>query len=633
MNNSKSNTTARDPRQVRTSFLQYHAPINWSSGVDVTRGYVPVREVVEYVKILIPVDQFTHASSHGSEPGRRIVFHTRVNHDGRIQLQKLKRRLTGVANVNPLPPTGRVRVVVSTIDTAHGGRTAFKAALKTLQSKTDSFIHAAVSIGPTINPIYFAGLDARTNLYIVVMGDPGDLRPVSKKDKSVPVIVKQLVDAGVFPHSLATIKRNAKGVHIVSDPSELVEIPSGIHRAYTKYIANGQNAGDAWIAAGGCTWSAALGLKFEFHELFDYDRTVPLTSIATLDAHVMKSLHRPVHGAAARKLESDPATAIAKSALQTLTTGGNALGRGSYGTVYAITLDVRSLKLLADLKKSLSNMLEFAPYGGNRQVVLKVEKLESYMPMTEERRRRLVGESYLQQFVNDNRGLVTRAKSKLVVSPRVYFSGTIANSFNVICMERVVGKPLSTIISNRRVVSEYVYNALEAAIVTMLRNGVVHSDLHASNVFVSGSGRSTHIHILDFGFASLVPPAMKKKIANVLDRGGSVHDVFEQTGLANAVNATKRKFDYYHANDRLLTYVKKRQMPVSGLRSSPAWNADQGSTTTLPMLFKNIAKLSSHLDLPATKRTKTKNSRKSNVPVATPAWPPITQTNRRVTVR
>jgi tRNA A-37 threonylcarbamoyl transferase component Bud32 len=594
---------------------------------------VPVPEIVDYVKTHIPVDQFTHASSHGSEPGRRIVFHARVNHDGRIQLQKLKRCLTGVANVNPLPPTGRVRVVVSTIDTAHGGRTAFKAALKTLQSKTNSFIHAAVSIGPTINPIYFAGLDARTNLYIVVMGDPGDLRPVSKKDKSVPVIVKQLVDAGVFPHSLATIKRNAKDVHIVSDPSELVEIPSGVHRAYTKYIANGQNAGDAWIAAGGVTWSAALGLKFEFHELFEYDRTVPLTSIATLDTYVMKSLHRPVHGAAARKLESDPATAIAKSALQTLTTDGTRLGRGSYGTVYAITLDVRSLKLLADLKKSLSNMLEFAPYGGNRQVVLKVEKLESYMPMTEERRRRLVGESYIQQFVNDNRGLVTRAKSQLVVSPRVYFSGTIANSFNVICMDRVVGKLLSDVISDRRVVSECVYNALEAAIVTMLRNGVVHSDLHASNVFVSGSGRSTHIHILDFGFASLVPQAMKKKIANVLDRGGSVHDVFEQTGLANAVNATKRKFDYYHANDRLLTYVKKRQVPVSGLRSYPAWNANQGSTTTLPMLFKNIAKLSSQLDLPTTKRTKTKNSRKSNVPVATPAWPPITQTNRRVTVR
>lgn len=465
------------------------------------------------------------------------------------------------------------------------------------------------------------------------MGDPGDLRPVSKKDKSVPVIVKQLVDAGVFPHSLATIKRNAKDVHIVSDPSELVEIPSGVHRAYTKYIANGQNAGDAWIAAGGVTWSAALGLKFEFHELFEYDRTVPLTSIATLDTYVMKSLHRPVHGAAARKLESDPATAIAKSALQTLTTDGTRLGRGSYGTVYAITLDVRSLKLLADLKKSLSNMLEFAPYGGNRQVVLKVEKLESYMPMTEERRRRLVGESYIQQFVNDNRGLVTRAKSQLVVSPRVYFSGTIANSFNVICMDRVVGKLLSDVISDRRVVSECVYNALEAAIVTMLRNGVVHSDLHASNVFVSGSGRSTHIHILDFGFASLVPQAMKKKIANVLDRGGSVHDVFEQTGLANAVNATKRKFDYYHANDRLLTYVKKRQVPPSGLRSYPVWNTNQGSTTTLPMLFKNIAKLSSQLDLPATKRTKTKNSRKSNVPVATPAWPPITQTNRRVTVR
>jgi hypothetical protein len=631
MNNSKSNTTARDPRQARTSFLQYHAPINWSRGVDVTRGYAPTRDIVDYIKTHIPVDQFTHASSHGSEPGRRIVFHTRVNHAGRIQLQKLKRRLTGVANVNPLPPTGRVRVVVSTIDTAHGGCTAFKAALKTLQTKTDSFIHAAVSIGPAVSPIYFAGFDARSNLYIVAMGDPGDLRPVSKKDRTIPDITKQLVDAGVFPRSLATIKRNVKGEHIIiSDPSELVEIPSGIHRAYTKYIANGQNAGDAWVAAGGVTWSTALGLKFEFHELFDYDRTVPLTSIATLDTYVTKSLHRPVHGAAARKLESEPATAIAKSALQTLTTGGKPLGRGSYGTVYAITLDVRNLKLLSDLKKSLSNMLEFAPYGGKRQIVLKVERLDSYRPLTVGRRRRLVGESYIQQFVNDNRGLVT--KSQLVVSPRVYFSGTIANSFNVICMDRVIGKPLSNIIRDRRVVSAHVYSALEAAIVTMLRNGIVHSDLHASNVFVSGSGRSLRVYILDFGFASLVPPAMKKKIANVLDRGGSVHDVFEQTGLANAVNASKRDFEYYHANNKLLTYVKKRQAPASGLRSHPAWNAHWGSTK-MPMLFKNIPMLSPQLNLPTMTRTKTKLSSNSNVPVATPAWPPIAQTNRRVTVQ
>ena len=632
MNNSKSNTTARDPRQARTSFLQYHTPINWSRGVDVTRGYVPVPTIVDYVKTHIPVDQFTHASSHGSEPGRRIVFHTRVNHDGRIQLQKLKRRLTGVANVNPLPPTGRVRVVVSTIDTPHGGRTAFKAALKTLQTKTDSFIHAAVSIGPVVSQLYFAGFDARSNLYIVVMGDPGDLRPVSKKDKTIPDIIKQLVDAGVFPRSLATIKRNVKGEHIISDPSELVEIPSGIHRAYTKYIANGQNAGDAWVAAGGVTWSTALGLKFEFHELFDYDRTVPLTSIATLDTFVTKSLHRPVHGAAARKLESDPATAVAKSALQTLTAGGKPLGRGSYGTVYEITLDVRNRKLLADLKKSLSNMLEFAPYGGKSQLVLKVERLDTYRPLTVGRRRRLVGESYIQQFVNDNRGLVTREKSQLVVSPRVYFSGTIANSFNVICMSKVIGKPLADIIRDRRVVSAYLYSALEAAIVTMLRNGVVHSDLHTSNVFVSGSGRSLRVYILDFGFASIVPQAMKKKIANVLDRGGSVHDVFEQTGLANAVNASKRDFEYYHANNKLLTYVKKRQMPVSGLRSHPAWNAHRG-TTKLPMLFKNIPMRSSQLNLPTMTRTKTKLSSNSNVPVTTPAWPPITQTNRRVTVQ
>ena len=65
MNNSKSNTTARDPRQARTSFLQYHTPINWSRGVDVTRGYVPVPTIVDYVKTHIPVDQFTHASSNG----------------------------------------------------------------------------------------------------------------------------------------------------------------------------------------------------------------------------------------------------------------------------------------------------------------------------------------------------------------------------------------------------------------------------------------------------------------------------------------------------------------------------------------------------------------------------------------
>jgi len=110
---------------------------------------------------------------------------------------------------------------------------------------------------------------------------------------------------------------------------------------------------------------------------------------------------------------------------------------------------------------------------------------------------------------------------------------------------------------------------MDRAIKVMLRNGVIHSDLHFNNVFISGPSKTPSVQILDFGFASIVPPLMKKKIVKLLDNGGSVQDVFTNTGLKQMIDALKIEYSHYHPNANSLSYLQKLRNLYAkrGLRS------------------------------------------------------------------
>jgi len=198
--------------------------------------------------------------------------------------------------------------------------------------------------------------------------------------------------------------------------------------------------------------------------------------------------------------------------------------------------------------------------------------------------------------VHENKGIQEKYRKGVPsVAPPVFFSGTIANAYHVICMAHVEGVSLWSL-TKRGVVSNKVFNAMESAVKTMLRNGVVHSDLHNMNVMVEKG--TERVKILDFGFATIMPPLLKREVVAVLNRGGTVEQAFEETGLLNMINRVKMDFTYYHSNMKMIKNLRRRrnltshtQIPVHPVPPSPSlMNINsRGSAVTAATVSPNLS--------------------------------------------
>jgi hypothetical protein len=432
-------------------------------------------------------------------------------------------------------------------------------------------------------PMYASGYDPRFGMYSLVT-ERVDHREPSERD--VKNAWTEMIRAGVYPMSKSSFTGGKGGETLVTDPLKLFAIPKSVYRQFlTKRKSMSER--DAWVASGGSTWAQGRGLPHTFPKtnlLSFIKQSGPLTSNETINKYVEQTMMR-------KQLvpdESNPKLVdlVRVSDFQNKV----ALGKGAYGTVYGIVLNDDNRDLVHKLQSQLRNYMDFGPIPQKAtSVVIKFESIQTKR-LSQQSVNGLGAEAYIQNYVHTNSGMDQKERSKhRPVAPKIFFSGTLASNtqfkYHIICMEMAPGVPLHKFARPGRMTHE-IYEGLKESIYTLLLNGVTHSDLHTNNVFVSGTGRSTRITILDYGFATIVPPPMKRSIVDVLKKTGSIDRAFYDTGLLNATNASKSQFPYYHSNRKTLQHIgsllKKRDLVSHAISINSRMSTvfGRGSTTT-----------------------------------------------------
>lgn len=484
------------------------------------------------------------------------------------RLRALKSKLHGMLSVDSLANgvTYAVRIVFPTFHPNHPED--FAEQIHLLTRRVNAYAHLRMVLDDSVLPINFAGLHPPLGAYIIVSMFPGKLSRVSRNDRGPTPLFHQMVDNGVYPEKRDVVRKTETGEYRIFDPLSLMELPKGIYRAY-RTLRKESDPARAWVSSGGASWSAEHGSTFELHSLNGYTHPTPVTIASTMDSHLTKAMRHPETGAVTAR----PVNPGIQQRLNALMKAGTLIGQGSYGKVFSIQLTKQNQADLITISASLSNSLSFGPLpraGG--KVVLKVERLSTSVPLGKRKVMELAGEAYIQQYVHNNAGLPVEIQKRVPsVAPAVYFSGTVANAYHLICMDHVEGTSLWSAVK-RGIVSDQVYNAMVRAVSAMLRNGVVHSDLHVMNVVLVKSGSGLRAQVIDFGFASIVPPSMKRSIIKTLNATGSINDAFRETGLLNAINAVKKNYTYYHSNAKLIAELKRLRGigPNTGIQSHPA---------------------------------------------------------------
>jgi len=506
------------------------------------------------------------------------------------RLRGLKSKLHGTLSVDPLVNgvVYAVRIVFPTVHPKRPGDLAEQ--IHSLTRRINAYAHLRVILGDSVLPINFAGLYPALGAYVVVSMFPEKLLRVSRNDRGATPLFHQMVDEGVYPEKHRDVVRKAEtGEYRVFDPLSLMELPEGIFRAFKK-LRQTSDPAQAWISSGGASWSDEHGSTFELHSLNGYTHPTPVTIASTMDSHLAKAMRHPETGAVTAR----PVNPGIQQRLDALMKAGTLIGQGVYGKVFSIQLTKQNQADLITISASLSNSLSFRslPRAGGK-VVLKVERLSTLMPLGKRKVMELAGEAYIQQYVHDNAGLPVEVQKRVPsVAPGVYFSGTVANAYHLICMDHVEGTSLWSAVK-RGIVSDQVYNAMVRAVSTMLRNGVVHSDLHVMNVVLVKSGNGLRAQVIDFGFASIVPPSMKRSIIKTLNETGSIDSAFRKTGLLNTVNAVKKNYTYYHSNAKLIAELKRLRNigPKTGIRSHPAQDVKKTARTSKTTKLAKTTKL------------------------------------------
>ena len=580
----QSRGTARNPIKKSRSWIpKYHAPypsgklaeVARSTPLDVTNRS-SLQRVLEHANI--PRTNDMHVSSYDVRDAfgvrarhTRIVTHATGTKDFST-LQALRRQLIGTLQLDTLERNASYRIYIacpSFFDTPR-----FEETILTLTANANAFTHIRKHMPQHTSPIYFAGVHPKLRAYVIVMADPGRMYSAPRQDRGQIPIFNRMLEIGVYPTSASTVGMTRPPNHPhgaqyrIIDPSKLYEIPKMIHTAYKKYIRTEPHP-SAWISAGGAAWAAnTAGIEFEFPDLHRFETPDPITLNETMKHHLYNNIQLLEVGRASVRVPDEQVL----MSLNSIQGNSKKIGSGSYGTVFDVPLRGRyasNMHNMMTVLSALTNVNYFNAIDTQPRVVLKIEKLQRLTPIDSDLVYTLAGESYIQQYVHVNGGVpITNVTRTPVVSPKVYFSGTLANQYHLICMAHVDGVPLSRYAKNGYITDD-VYDAMSVAVKTLIRNGVVHSDLHWNNVFITKDARSTRATILDYGFATIVPPAIHRKMVKVLDESGSIDDAYHKTGVVNVINAAKSRFTYYHSNAkmmRLLTYLKHRR-PLAHPRS------------------------------------------------------------------
>jgi len=500
--------------------------------------------------------------------GDFIIVSTHADGKDLNMLQKLKTRLNGVTSFDKLSKffTYEIHAVFPVRD-GHGK--TFKCAMEQVAAVYHLYAHVRKNERESTIPFFYSGLHPGLGGYVSVMLQPPKMTQISRGDVGAIEIFNRLVRNRAYP-----LTSNAIRVHgdryLITDPWKIREIPRGIFSSFTRSkIVSQKGFGDSWIASGGSAWAKEIGSLFMFEKLNFGSKSESPTTLSNTMNNVLKSaIKRYEIGPTTRK----PIGEDVRSAISHIRTSSKHIGSGSYGDVYAISLDQKKRKWMDTLLSNLRNVTSFESIGKKSRIVMKIEELDRMIPLNKDEVFRLAGEAYIQQYVHTQAGKC---------APAVFFSGTLANKYHIIVMQYARGETLDSFIQRRKFIPPRLYKRIDMAVSNMLRSGVVHSDLHSNNILVDPATYS--VKLIDFGFATMIPPDLHNNVLKILNARGSVRDAFEKTGLMDVINSSKFQYSYYFSDPKLISRIGKLRnlAPTAGLRSHALKNARKTPKTVV----------------------------------------------------
>lgn len=501
-------------------------------------------------------------------------------------LQKLKKRLDGVTSFDSLSKNASYEIHAIYPGTMQNGKT-FQCAMEEIASRYHMYGHIRRHSLENSIPYYFGGLHPGLGAYVAVISAPPKTIQIPRGDRVGLDVFKRLVSIGAYPMS-SNVVRIDPGTkrYVVSDPWQIREIPRAIFSSFTrsKVIAS-KGHGKAWADSGGAAWAAEIKSSFSLERTnLTMKNDDPVTLDNTMSTVLKRAIIRYETGPSTKKI-LDRETHDAVTKIQSVSMR---IGSGSYGDVFVIDLrDDGMRSAVLKIFKNLKNMTNFESISRKKIIIMKFEKLDRLTPLMKPEVYRLAGEAYVQNYVHHGVGMGKRGTE---IAPAVFFSGTLTNRLHVIAMQFIPGETLESFIQRRKFIPPKLHMKIDNAVKEMLRNGVVHSDLHGKNIIINP--RSFSVKIIDFGFATILPPGLHDMVLEVLDRGGTIQNAFKKTGLLNTIDASKFEYSFYHSNMKMMKRIRKlrNRAPLAGLRShrlknqespvSVANGSKKSSTTT-----------------------------------------------------
>ena len=521
------------------------------------------------------------------------------------KLQKLKKRLDGVTSFDSLSKNASYEIHVIFPDIMQNGKT-FRCAMEEIASVYHVYAHIRRHSRENSIPYYFGGLHPGLGAYVAVISAPPKTIQIPRGDRVAVDVFKRLVSIGAYPMS-SNVVRIDPGTkrYIVSDPWQIREIPRGIFSSFTRSkVMASKGHGKAWVDAGGAAWAAEIKSSFSFERTnLTMKNDDPVTLQNTMNTVLKRSILRYQTGPSTKKI-LDRETHDAVTKIQSFSTR---IGSGSYGDVFVIDLDRDGMRsAVLKIFKNLKNMTNFESIKRKKIIIMKIEKLDRLTPLTKPEVYRLAGEAYVQNYVHHGVGMGKRGTE---IAPAVFFSGTLANRLHVIAMQYIPGETLESFINRRKFIPLKLHTNIDHAVKEMLRNGVVHSDLHGNNILINP--RSFTVKIIDFGFATILPPGLHDMVLEVLDRGGTVQNAFKKTGLLDTIDASKFEYSFYHSNMKMVKRIRKlrNRAPLVGLRSHRLKNQAKSPISVANGSKKSSSTTTSTNSTNSSGRRKRRNSR------------------------
>ena len=379
-----------------------------------------------------------------------------------------------------------------------------------------------------------------------------------------------LKDSTVFPSgnsSRYTVK--------IYTSSGLSPLPKGIRKGLEVHLKMGKSITESWLESGGYEWlrrfqgidNYALLQKLAAASLNSAGKNRGLRNRLTALSPLLSSSNRmnvypqPVnntgHINVTNRTVSPPISHIPNN--NVAPPNAKKIGEGVYGSAYEMTTIPSTLEFLKSLRKKLTNSQFYrAPREDEGSIIIKYQKIVGFRQQDRQRDlNNVIREAYLLKKAYSS----TAQSGRRVLRgrdfvPAFFFSGTLGD-IHIICMKKAPGVSLKDVIIERGgSIPQPVFQGLEKGVEFLMRIGIVHSDLHTSNILVDQPVSPTpRVSFIDFGFAMEMSRGLQKRVVNYLDKNGSIEHAWNASGLKNIMNAHFHHLEWFHSNLKMLQYA------------------------------------------------------------------------------